>query len=74
MCYPVSINSIKDIERFNKVASEQDFNIYISCGNVMVDVKSMLALFALLGKSGVMIAPDHANPKAFVKALKQMGI
>lgn len=74
MCYPVSINSIKDIERFNKVATEQDFNMYISCDNVMVDAKSILALFALLGKSGVIVAPDHANPKAFAKALRKMGV
>ena len=63
----------KDIERMNKVATEQDFELYIRCDNVFIDLRSFLGLFTLLGKSGVIIAPDHADPKAFAKALKKMG-
>ena len=74
MVYPVQVRSTEDIRRFNRVATEQDFNIYISCDNVMIDLKSLLGLFTLLGKTGVLVAPDHTSPEAFMKALKRMGL
>lgn len=74
MVYPVSVKTTDDIMRFNKVATEQNFNIYIRSDNVMIDLKSLLALFTLLGKDCTLIAPDHASPDAFMKALKRMGV
>ena len=74
MVYPVTVMSAKDIERFNRVATEQDFDLYIRCDNVLLDLRSLLSLFTLLGKTGVIIAPDHASPDAFHKALKRMGL
>lgn len=74
MVYPVSVKDVEDIKRFSEVASEQDFTLYIRCGNSTFDLRSFLSLFVLLGQNGVIIAPDHVNPKAFVKALKRMGL
>ena len=74
MVYPVSVKTMDDVRRLNKVATEQDFTIYISCDNVMIDLKSLLGLFTLLGKHCNLIAPDHASPDAFMKALKRMGV
>jgi hypothetical protein len=74
MVYPVQLKNIDDVKRLNKVATEQNFDIYISCDNIMVDLKSLLGLFTLLGKAGFIVAPDHANPDAFLKALKRMGL
>ena len=40
----------------------------------MVDAKSLLALFTLVGKSAILVAPDHLNPKRFMKLIEKMGI
>ena len=74
MVYPVSVKTMDDVRRLNQVATEQDFTIYISYDNVMIDLKSLLGLFTLLGKHCNLIAPDHASPDAFMKALKRMGV
>ena len=74
MVYPVSVRTMEDVRRLNQVATEQDFTIYISCDNVMIDLKSLLGLFTLLGKRCTLVAPDHASPDAFMKALKRMGV
>lgn len=74
MVYPVSVKTMDDAKRLNQVATEQDFTIYISCDNVMIDLKSFLGLLTLLGKHCNLIAPDHASPDAFMKALKRMGV
>ena len=74
MVYPVSVKTMDDVRRLNQVATEQDFTIYISCDNAMIDLKSLLGLFTLLGKHCNLIAPDHASPDAFMKALKRMGV
>jgi hypothetical protein len=68
------MKSIEDAIKLNQIATKQDFAIYISCDNGMFDVRSLLGLFALVGKSGMLVAPDHASPEAFIKALKRMGV
>lgn len=72
MVFPVTIHSVKEARRCNEVATEQEFAIYISCDNIMIDVRSLLGLMTLIGKTGVLVAPDHISSEAFTKALKKM--
>jgi hypothetical protein len=74
MVYPIYVRDAEAVRRLNRVASEQEFSIYISRDNAMTDLRSLLGLFAFLGKECTLIAPDHASPEAFAKALKRMGV
>lgn len=74
MVYPVSVKTVEEAKHLNQVATKQDFNIYLSYGNVMIDLKSLLGIFTLLGKECNLVAPDHVKAEDFVKALKQMGV
>ena len=71
MIQPVTFNSKEDLYRFSELASQQDFNIYISTPYGQLDAKSLLALFTILGKEVNIVAPDHSNAQAFYKFLKK---
>jgi hypothetical protein len=46
----------------------------VSSGLDVVDARSLLALFTMIGKNNVnLVAPDGTNPICFTKALKRMG-
>jgi len=66
---------IKDrnaVERLNQVASQQMFDMSVSCGNAIVDAKSLLALFEFIGKKVYIVAPDELDPRYFMKIVKKM--
>ena len=72
MVFPVVIKTMDDAKRLNQVATQQEFCMYLSCDSVTIDVRSLLGLLTLIGKESMLIAPDHADPESFVKALRKM--
>jgi hypothetical protein len=46
----------------------------VSCGNAMIDPRSILGLFAFVGKDALLVAPDDLNPNYFMKLVKRMGV
>lgn len=54
-----------DLLRFSELASQEDFNIYISTAYGQLDAKSLLALFTILGKEVNIVAPDHVSADKF---------
>ena len=72
MVFPLVIKTMDDARRLNQVATEQEFNMYLSCDSVTIDVRSLLGLLTLIGKESMLVAPDHADPESFVKALRKM--
>ena len=73
MTYTVQLDTMEEIQKLNEIASEQPFEINVSKGCVTVNAKSLLALFTLIGEKVNLVAPDHADPQAFIEAVKKMG-
>ena len=73
MIQPVKFETKEDLYRFSELASQQDFNIYISTPYGQLDAKSILALFTILGKQVNIVAPDHASADKFSAFLEQYG-
>lgn len=72
MVFPVVVKTMEDARRLNQVATEQEFSMYLSCDSITIDVRSLLGLLTLIGKESVLVAPDHADPESFIKALRKM--
>lgn len=72
MVFPVVVKTMEDAKRLNQVATQQDFSMYLSCDSITIDVRSLLGLLTLIGKESVLVAPDHADPESFIKALRKM--
>lgn len=74
MICPIEINSIDDVIHLNKVANKEDIKMSVSSGLDIVDAKSLLALFTMIGRRCTLVAPDSTNPKSFAKAIKKIGL
>ena len=74
MVTEVVLKDTSAITRLCNVACEEGLDISVSKGSVIVDARSILALFALMGSRVTLIAPDNANPTEFMRAVKRMNL
>ena len=75
MVYPIVMKNDKDVYRVNKVASQCPYDLNISSidgPSVILNAKSLLGLFSLIGKQVYLVAPDHSSPSEFDKIIKKM--
>ena len=73
MVYEIKLNSPKDVQNLNEAATKYDGNLTVNCGSIIVDARSLLALFALIGKQNIkLVAPDHDNPDKFAEVVKKI--
>ena len=72
MNYPYKVNTKEDLLKLSELASEEDFNVYLSINSVMLDAKSLLALFTILGKEVNLVAPDHVEADKFSKFIEKL--
>lgn len=72
MLMNVKINTKEDVERLSRIASEQPFDMGVHTNVVMLDAKSLLALYTLIGQKVAIVAPDGLNPNYFAKLVKKM--
>ena len=72
MTYPFKIETKEDLLRLSELAWEEDFSIYLSTSNALFDVKSLLALFTILGKDVSLLAPDHVDAEKFSRFIDKL--
>ena len=72
MIFPITLNNKKDILRLNELATKESFNLKVSNGSIIIDAKSLLALFSLIGKTVNLVAPDSADPEKFRNLIKKI--
>ena len=74
MVYEIKLEKPADVKNLNDAAMEYDGKLTVDCGSISVNAKSLLALFALIGRKNVkLVAPDHANPEGFVELVRKLG-
>ena len=72
MTKTIEITSKSQVERINQLASEVPYEVWLSTDTVMLDARSLLGLFSLVGKQARVVASDNVNPKAFGKLVDKM--
>lgn len=70
----VVLKNMADVQNLNKVASMQAFDLSVTCGSVIVDARSLLALFTLIGSEVTIVAADGVSPKDFSKSIRKMNL
>lgn len=73
MVKELEIRDSAQVERINRLASEAPYEVWVSNDLVMLDARSLLGLYALVGKKVRMVAEDDVNPKQFFKLVDRMG-
>lgn len=76
MVMDINIKSANDVERLNTVASETPDVLWVHSndGMIMVDARSLLGLFALIGKPCKLVAEDSTDYKVLAKVAKKAGV
>ena len=72
MTKTIEITSDSQVEKINSLASEAPYEVWLSTDTVMLDARSLLGLFALVGKKARVVVADNVNPKAFGKLVDKM--
>ena len=72
MTKTIDIKSKEQVEKISELASQAPYGVWLSTGAVMLDARSLLGLFALVGKRVNVVAEDNVNPKAFERLVKKM--
>ena len=72
MVKAIDITNNKQVERISQLARNAPYEVWLSDGAVMLDARSLLGLFALVGKRVNVVAEDDINPRAFSRLVKKM--
>jgi hypothetical protein len=72
MTHPIVLKTKEDIIKLSAAAAHADAGFTISYGSTIVDPRSVLALLTLLGKTALLVAPDHMRPELFTRFIKKI--
>ena len=74
MICPIYMENVKDVQKVSNIAAQSGIDMTISCGTIAIDPRSILGLFALMGRKVLLVAPDNTNPTHFMSLVKKMGV
>ena len=73
MLKEIEIRNEAQVERINQLASKAPYEVWLSSGDIMLDARSLLGLFALVGRKAQVVVEDDVAPRAFDKLVAKMG-
>lgn len=72
----VMLKTKDDIKHLSDLACKQPYEVYVHSDNdeVMIDARSLLALFTLVGKKCRIVVEDYVDPNMFAKFVRKCGL
>ncbi len=68
----IEIKDEAQVEKINQLACETPYEVWLSSGSIMLDARSLLGLFALVGKKAHVVVEDYVTPRSFQKLVTKM--
>lgn len=72
MVKELDIKTPAQVQKINQLAAQQPYEVYLTNGTVMLDARSLLGLFTLIGQKVSVVAEDDVDPVRFGKLVKHM--
>ena len=72
MLKEIEIKDEAQVEKINKLACDTPYEVWLSSGSIMLDARSLLGLFALVGKKAHVVVEDYVTPRSFQKLVTRM--
>ena len=72
MVKEIEIKNKEQVAKINALATHAPYEVWLSDSTMMLDARSLLGLFALVGKKARVVAEDTVDPKAFAKLVNKM--
>lgn len=68
----IDIKSEEQVARINRLACQAPYEVWLSTDTVMLDARSLLGLYALIGQKVKVVTEDDLNPKALDHLVEKM--
>ena len=72
MIRDIEIKNEAQVEKINRLACEAPYEVWLSSGSMMLDARSLLGLFALIGRKAHVVVEDSVAPRSFQKLVAKM--
>lgn len=72
MTCEVILKSTNDVKELNDAAFDYDGKVIVSSGRFYIDARSILSLFAFVGKKVNLVFPDHESSDKINTFLKKI--
>lgn len=72
MLKEIEIKNEAQVERINHLACKAPYEVWLSSGDIMLDARSLLGLFALVGRKAQVVVEDDIAPRSFQKMVDKM--
>ena len=72
MLKEIEIKNEAQVEQINRLACKAPYEVWISSRDIMLDARSLLGLFALVGRKAQVVVEDDVAPRAFDKLVAKM--
>lgn len=72
MVKEIMIKNQAQAEKISQLASQAPYEVWVSDNTMMLDARSLLGLFALVGKKAHVVAEDTVDPKSFARLVHKM--
>ena len=68
----IDIKNKEQIQRINQLACEDPYEVWLSTETVMLDARSLLSLYSLVGQQAKVVTEDEVDPKALNRLVRKM--
>ena len=68
----IDIKSDEQVKRINRLACEAPYEVWLSTETVMLDARSLLGLYALVGQRARVVTEDEVSPRSLDRLVKKM--
>lgn len=72
MTKEIEIKNEEQVRRISQLASKAPYEVWLSTDTLMLDARSLLGLFVLIGQRARVVAEDDVNPKRFDRLVDKM--
>ena len=72
MVKKLDIKDRDQVEKINELATETPYEVWLSTDTLMLDARSLLGLYALIGQRAKVVAEDDISPRSFARLVEQM--
>ena len=72
MVKEIEIKNEEQVRRINQLASEAPYEVWLSSDALMLDARSLLGLYALVGRRARVVAEDDVPARRFDRLVERM--
>lgn len=72
MTKEIQIKDEAQVRRINRLASEAPYEVWLSSETMLLDARSLLGLFALIGQRARVVAEDDVDPRRVNHLVRKM--